>query len=767
MLSTTQPGRTPGNDGRFDPNVPFNTSNTDGIPNAVLIRNRRIFSTPPGGLVLPVSGAFRPGTGSLLLNGFGPTFQPYAFDGSGNLVTYNQGSAFSAVDASGGDGLKLFEQGQILSDLERMTLFTTARWAFNDNVEAFFEGSFYTAKSTELTDQPAFNSPLFGGLGGSIRFPTTYALLTPQARATLTGFGQTSFLLSRASRDLVENNASGTTEVGRAVFGLEGSFEALDRDFFWEASANYGRSDARFFGTSLIQQNFVNALNVTRDASGNVVCTTTPVVGLVIPGGGRPVADPNCVPLDLFGEGRRSDAARRYVTARTQSQALQEQEVFNVNVSSTLVDLWSGPLQYNLGYEYRKESGLFDPGAFLQAGRGRAVPITPTRGSFNTNEFFGEFVLPLVNPDSNILFLDKLDVVGKYRQVDNSVNGKFDTYTYGLQYKPYEDLEMRGNFTRSLRSPSITELFTPTASIFSFVNDPCDTRNVAGGAKPATRAANCAAFYRNYNLNPAAFTSNAVSATIQGLTGGNTELENESADSLTYGFTWSPSFLKGLVVAADYYKIEIDGVIANLGQADISTGCFDNDSFNASDVPNANQFCSRITRGPDGQITGIRTGFVNGEFLDYEGYSAEVRYQLRTDAYGIFNFAAIGNFPKSLNGSNNGVVADESVGEVGNSKRQYQFNSAWERNKLGLNFSANYLSSAVFDLLNTVESRDILQVDSYWSFNAGASYRFNDHAKARFAVTNLTDEEPPFPAIGIGTYDLLGRRYAVSFEYKY
>ena len=144
-----------------------------------------------------------------------------------------------------------------------------------------------------------------------------------------------------------------------------------------------------------------------------------------------------------------------------------------------------------------------------------------------------------------------------------------------------------------------------------------------------------------------------------------------------------------------------------------------------------------------------------------------MRYQLRTDAYGIFNFAAIGNVPKSLEGSNNGVVSDEAVNEIGNSERQYQFNSAWGKNKFGLSASANHLSGAVFDPLNIVETRGILQVDSYWSFNAGASYRFNDHAKARFAVTNLTDEEPPFPAIGIGTYDLLGRRYAVSFQYKY
>ena len=252
-----------------------------------------------------------------------------------------------------------------------------------------------------------------------------------------------------------------------------------------------------------------------------------------------------------------------------------------------------------------------------------------------------------------------------------------------------------------------------------------------------------------------------------GTTSGNPNLMNESSDSHTYGFTWAPTFVPGLVVSADYYKIEIDDVIVNFGQGDLATGCFDNDDFNAADVPNANQFCSRIIRGPDGQIQTVRTGFDNGNFLNFEGYSAEVRYQFSTDRLGKFNLGWTGYFPTELVGSNNGIVSDASIGEIGNSKRQYQFSAAWLRGRLGATLAANYLSGAVFDLLNNVETRDILKVDSYWLLNAGASYKFNDQATMRFAVSNLLDEEPPFPTIGIGTYDILGRRYNLAFEWKY
>ncbi len=771
---TQFPGRTPGNDGRFNPDVPFNTGTGDGIPNGVLIANRRIWTTPFGGLISPVSGAFRAGSSNLRPGGFGPTGDVVlGFDPNGNLVPYNPGSTFTATDASGGDGLDLIEAGQITSDLERMSILSTARWGIAESVDLFFEGSFYSAKSNELVDQYAFNSPLFGGLSAMISFPTSYPTLTDQARNTLTGLGVTSFNLSRASRDLVTNNGSGTTDLGRAVIGLDGDFELANRIFYWEASANYGRSDARSTGTSLIQQNFINALNVVRDASGQVVCAGVPIAGLVIPGGNTPRPDPNCVPLDLFGEGRPSEAARRYVTTRTVTQALLEQEVYNVNLSSTLFELWSGPLLYAVGYEHRKESGLFDPDNFLEQGLGRGVAITPLQGSYTTDEWFGEFVFPLVSPDADLPLLKKLDVVGKYRNVDNTINGKADTYTYGLQWKPINDLELRGNFTQSIRAPAITELFLPQATSFQFVTgDPCDSRFISGGPNPAVRAQNCQAFL-NY-IGRTAFTSNASSATIQGISGGNPTLENETADSLTYGFTWTPSFLKGLTVAADYYKIEIEDVITNLTATQLASACFDNVDFNPGDVPNANAFCSQIIRTPPGsadpgQATTFTSGFVNGKFFDMEAYSAEVSYQFDTDRYGTFAFGFSGYFPKVLTIDATGVSPNPAVGEIGTSERQYQFSSRWQGKKLGLNLSANYQSSAVFNVLDTPETRDIPGVDSYWLLNGGASYKFNDQVTLRVAVSNLLDEDPPFPGfgVGIGNYDILGRRYNVAFQWKY
>ena len=691
-------------------------------------------------------------------------------------MPYNPGIGFNLQTASGGDGWNLAEHTQLTSDVERKTINLNTRWALTDNVDVFFEGLYYSANAAELIDQTPFQSTLFGGASGALSVAATHPLLTQQARDTLAANGITRFGLGRASRDLYTNNARSTTDIGRAVFGLDGSFELADRMFYWEAYSNYGRSESFNYGTGLNQQRFVNAINVSVNGAGQVVCDPTARNATYLTpgsngfaGGPIPVADPNCVPLDLFGEGRPSAAALRYLTYPTVARSLLEQQVYNVNIASTLVDLWSGPLQYSIGYEQRTESGLFEPDAALRAGLGRSVAITPLRGEYTTNEWFGEVLIPLVNPDSELLLLKKLDVIGKFRQVDNEINGKFDAYTYGLQWKPIDDLEVRGNFTRSLRAPAITELFLPVSSAFSTVPDSCDTRNITGGTKPTTRKANCTAFLNYYNLPPTGFTSVAVAATIPITTGGNPNLLNESADSYSYGFTWVPSFdaLDGFVFSADYYNIDISGIIASLSTANIAEACFDNADFNTVDIPNANKYCSLITRRPDGQIDKVQTGYVNGAFTRLEAYSTEMRYGFDSSRFGRFDFGLSAYFPTKYETSTTGIAVTDFKSTPG-VQRSYQLDNRWSNGNLTVSLSASHTPKTQYSTTQTIETRETLYLDKYWLFNANTSYKLSDKAVVRFAVTNLLDEDPPFPSTGVGTaYDFLGRRYNLAFEWKY
>lgn len=779
--SATLPGRTPATDGRLNPNIPFNTGNADGIPNSVFILNTRIFSLTAGGVLLPLTGTNTLPNG--LPRGFGAANTLLQFNGAGELVPFNPGIPFGVQNASGGDGFNLVgETQQLTSGLDRYTANLIGRYALTDNTTAFIEATFYRADASELIDQSIYNATLFGGASAPLTFSATDPRLTAQARAQLAALGVTDFRLSRASRDIINNNASARTDVYRIVGGFEGDFELAGRTFNWEASANYGRSRGKFFANVLNQQRFVNAINVTTNAAGQIVCNPTPTRN-VAPGGVAPVADPNCVPLDVFGERRASPGALAYVTDRTTARATLEQMVFNANIGGDLLNLWSGPVGFNVGYEHRVEKGNFNPDAFQRAGLGRAVPIGGNSGEFNTDEVFGEIAIPLVSPDNDVPLIRSLSIEGKARYVDNTVNGGFWAYTYGGRWQPFADLEFRGNYTRSLRAPSIVELFTPQSPAFNTFPDPCDSINIASGPNPQVRQRNCAAFFQSYGINGATFASQARVATIPIITGGDPALANEEGRSYTFGVVLRPTFIPRFRAAVDWNRIRVTGNIVNLTPTAIAEGCYDNPDFNLQDPDNGNQFCRLFTRVRggvnNGQLVndaanpGLRQRFVNGAFIEFKGLTAEFDYNFPLTAIGIPDATVdLGGtlfYLKELTSSANGVTVNPDAGEIGNPKYTGQLNLGYTQGNFGLDYQLNYQSSAQFNLQNTVETQDILKVGEYWLQNLTLSYQFRRESFVRFTVSNLADVEPPFPvgAAGFGVYDFLGRRFTVSMDLRF
>src|SRR5690606_32922882 len=94
------------------------------------------------------------------------------------------------------------------------------------------------------------------------------------------------------------------TKISRVVLGLEGDFEAADRQFQWETYVNYGRNDADYFTVALNQQNFVNALNVVLDGQGQQLRSTTSRCAATSPGRYAPRRSRSC----SFPKRRRSNA---------------------------------------------------------------------------------------------------------------------------------------------------------------------------------------------------------------------------------------------------------------------------------------------------------------------------------------------------------------------------------------------------------------------------------------------------------------------------
>lgn len=785
------PGIDNTNDGRLNTGFGFNNSTSDGNPGVVLVREVNIPFLTRGGLI---TGTNLTGAGTNPLNPAVPfgvrTAFGLQFDPSGNLVPFNQGVLFPGTSGSGGDGFVFSDFTQITSDLERFTgnLFLTYEVA--PNTELFFEGTYFRSRADELTQQPTFNSSLFGGLSGALTFSPDNPFLTAQARNALTSRGVTTFSISRASDDFADLTGFNKTRIYNVVGGLRSEFEALGREWNFEAYVTHGNTRSRDFGQDLNAQNFINAVNVTRNAAGQIVCTTAPtrLVGAALTGfaapGGTPIADPNCVPLNVFGDGVASQAAKDYVIEDFVTVSVQEQTVFNANIGGELFELWAGPIAFNVGYEHREESASFTPSDFQQAGRGRSVAITALEGKYNLDEVFGELRVPLVSPENNIPLIESLQVTARGRYTDNTVNGGSVAYTFGGSWAPIDDIEFRGNFTRSFRSPAITELFLPQVNTFAFVPDLCQPSARNAGPAPATRARNCAAFIAAFPGTDFNSPDPASTASVPARSGGNPNLSNEKANSFSYGVIFRPSFIPRLSITADYVSITLKDPIANLTVAQIASGCFDNETFDTSDVVNANSFCSQIRRGPNGRVLadsqnpGVTSGFVNGNEIKFRGIQGTMAYNIPIGETSRIELAGDLLYVRSRLVDITGVAPSRTDGTVGDPEFSGQLRVRYVTRDFGATMSATYTGQQLISRLNRqvgqpgqgFDAREIDKLNDYVVFSGGVFIDPADNFRLTLSVSNLFNRQyqtyfgEPLPA---SFNDLIGRRFAVSARFSY
>lgn len=779
-ITATQPGRRPDNDGRVHIDVPFNTGPNDGIPNAVLIRDQRMAAVTFGGLAFPTGANNLPAPDNRL-RCFGATEASpgtcLQFAPGGNLVPYDPGSNFGLTSASGGDGLSPAQYTALMTDLTRTSATVSAHFDLSERVRLFGDLFVYEAKARELADQTGYNYTAFAGSSsGPITLPADHPALTSQARDTLASLGVESFRLSRAHRDLLVNNARGESDLTQAVVGLEGAFDAGGRRYDWEIYANVGRRDSTSFTNQLDRQKFVNALNVI-EVNGELQCSPNPGYanlpesqgGRVQVGSDLPIADPDCVPLDIFGEARPSEAARNYVAGIHAVDDSARQRVFNANIGSEIGGLSGGPIAYNVGWESRREEARFTPDAFLRAGLGRSSPLQAVKGAYTTQEFFGEVRVPIVSEQNALPLLRELTLLGKGRRVDNSVNGAFTAWTGGLQWKPVDDVAIRGNVTRSLRSPSLLEMYMPVSPLFTTVPDPCSSANLSSGTRPEVRATNCARFFDEYGLpSDGSWQSLATSVSFPGTSQGNQDLRNESANAWTLGFVLRPRWLEGFDLAVDWVDIRIDHAITRLSADDLAQACFDSAVY-------PNHYCGFFVRNPagsadPGQVTSVQTGYVNGAYQSMAGVTANARYRQELGKAGRLDIELAYFRLREERRSATGLVTVNTRDEIGSPTDSAQLNLGWEKGAFGAHWQTNYVSPQLYDRTFNADSRDVLEVNGDWTHNLSLRYRIRDRATVRLAITNVFDGEPPFP-IGMdafnGNYDFLGRRYSLSALYEF
>ncbi len=698
------------------------------------------------------------------------------FGSGGTLVPLDLGTVMrQGFISSGGNGFDMAAQSNLLTSSERYLGNIQASYQVTDNVRFFAEGWYARSKSVNLIDEPNYNSALFdaaGTINGNIAIRLDNPYLSAADRATIAAnlpAGQQQFYLGRALSDLTTGRAEATVETWRFVGGFDGTVGLLGRDFRWETSAVYGRSQMDGRVDKLVQQNFLNALDAVVDGSGNIICRPGAVNAQI------KTISSACAPLNILGAGLASKAARDYIFATATPRSINEQIVFNANIKGPAFTLLGNDVNIVAGYEHREEKTRFDPGAYFYGAPqpdgsrqpfGRSIPVDPVAGKYHTNEVFGELVVPFVTAKNGLNWLHTLEFDGSARYVRNSLSGGDLTWSAGGRIGFVPDVTFRGNFTRSIRSPAITEAFNPSSQAYDAGADPCDARFVGNGPNPAVRKANCTAA----GINTATFSSNFSNLYIPVTVGGNPDLRNEKANSWTIGAVIQPRFARSFSLAVDWVSISLKDAIVNLNGAAILNACYDSTSY-----PNA--FCKLFNRDANGQLTTIREGYYNAASYRTTGLQATASYRLPLERIGIENAGVLGVavnyfYRDKLETRIGTDDITHIAGEVGYPRHSGTANLSYDNKSLNLLLQAQYVGKGKFNMDAAPNATDITGVSDWWLFNATLGLKVNDRFGLKFIVDNVFDATPPYPApLGGSTRTyfsgIMGRYFSVAARVRF
>ncbi|MDT0972745.1 TonB-dependent receptor, partial [Staphylococcus pseudintermedius] len=150
------------------------------------------------------------------------------------------------------------------------------------------------------------------------------------------------------------------------------------------------------------------------------------------------------------------------------------------------------------------------------------------------NEAYVELNLPLIKEGSFGKSLD-LSLAGRYSDY-STFGGQFPP-KYGLRWQVADEFLLRTTYAEGFRAPSIGELYGSASRADLQLSDPCLISIT--GAPPTGNRANCAA------LGVPAGAAQANSQ-ISVQTGGNKDLDPETARSFTAGFVYSPAWAAGV-----------------------------------------------------------------------------------------------------------------------------------------------------------------------------------------------------------------------------
>ena len=522
-----------------------------------------------------------------------------------------------------------------------------------------------------------------------------------------------------------------------------------------------------------------------------------PLYPVPIPSPVGPDAIPNCVPMNIFGQGNVSAAAQDYVVSGKYGKSAVTQEFAEILFTG---DIWDGygPGAFSMaaGATYREQwfwqrgypqlieaygpplnvDGLSPLNNFMDLGiRGIQGGFTtgspnlhefstvPTiKGGYDVWELFTEFNLPLWQAESSAQRLE-LDVAS--RRSDYSTSGVINSWKTGINFQVAEFLRFRTTVSRDVREPTFNERF-----------------DVQGGGGNISENAINGIPTGNNTGTPTTFqiTTTAI---------GNPNLTPEEADTITAGLVVEPQ-QTGLQFSIDWYDIDLSDAIGQLGVQRIVDECR---------AAPGSIFCTYVFRDPvTNAVTAVRNPWLNINNARVRGLDYELLWNKDTDWLGnrdeafTLRFLA-GRLLEDSTTTPGGQPVDLS-GQLNEPENRAVATLRYQLGQWGFSWQQRYFGESEINggTISTIQfvpgmpvpagrtSLDDATIDAKTYTDLTLSYdrELSDGRgwQLSLAITNANDEDPPvIPTFDqrfsaqtnpANAYDVYGRRFLATFRYR-
>lgn len=655
----------------------------------------------------------------------------------------------------------------ITTPQERTNVFALANYNITDNVSAFFNAFYNKTTSNAALAALPFDANGDGVLISKDNYYNPFG--QDFGPGTDAAGNSTAYNYLTRFTNLGQRELHYSTTSGQVLAGLKGNFGA-DSTWEWFADLNYGHVSQQQTSPGYVYyQGMRSALGPSflDPATGVVTCGTA----------AAPIA--GCTPLNLFNLGDpQTTATLGQFAAAPFYHTLQTMRRVELGANGPLFDLPAGTVQLAAGISYDKEyqKNQVDLIATTQGADGtcfisQEACATPLSGSFDDREAYFEMFVPVLAdaPLAKSLNVTIGSRFSKYRPGGSSWNQKF-----GVEWRPVDDLLVRGTVAGVFRAPNINELFAGAGGSAPQFIDPCVGLS-------ATELAAHSAACQNVPVNWPGTGLSQTSGVISGSVAAGVNLKPEHGKSYDYGIVYDPSFIPGFSASVDLWRVTLDDTITPIAAQTVASSCFAN---------NTSPFCPLIHRLSSGDIGFIAQPTVNLGKVDTKGIDGSLKYKIPHfdmfgQNYGDFNVSADATYLIRYNADTApgqpGDVIYHMAGHYNNQFGNYarwrglgQLN--WINGPWSANYSVRYIDHLAVGWAGPEEnvSADpgipgtVLRVPSQIYHNLSFGYNLAAyHTRVEVGVNNVLDKEPPLmyqnnvlnSNTDTNTYDVLGRYF--------